>query len=410
MLKKNIIFIGYTVGGALWRFFVALFDFRTWKRKLLGQAIVDAVFITNMRDETDRRRFLGLWRPICGHFNGPRYRINGVLGRTRALNITTNDLADSKGRIKAKELIISATRWADNNGVRAVLLAASLKHIFGNGGMKLKEIFPNIVFTIGDNGTFFLLKEETFRALKKAGIKSEQSRIAVLGPYGILGEMMTGFLVNAGYNVIGAGPKEKALIRVARKYKITTAKTFNEIGKVDAVVACTHNGEISLTAWHVSDKNPDSIRKINRRLLVVDVAEPSNFNKEEYLKCKDLVIRQDAGNAHSTKLKYVLGVISYRMFRLTRGVTFGCFAETLALAENLKKFSGGALEKVNHFQINEENMKIVQSLFEGSGFHIPSPRSHGKRVKSFDLEITNDVKMKRMHWKSALNATRSIFF
>lgn len=68
-----------TLKAAVWRFFVAVCDYRTLIRKLLGKPVVDAVFITNMRDRTDRDRYLGLWNPKCGHFNGPRYWINGIV-------------------------------------------------------------------------------------------------------------------------------------------------------------------------------------------------------------------------------------------------------------------------------------------------------------------------------------------
>ncbi len=49
------------------------------------------------------------------------------------------------------------------------------------------------------------------------------------------------------------------------------------------------------------------------------------------------MIRQDAGNAFNPKLKYVLGMVSYKLFGLTQGVTFGCFAEAISIASALKR-------------------------------------------------------------------------
>ena len=380
-----------TLKAAVWRFFVAVCDYRTLIRKLLGKPVVDAVFITNMRDRTDRDRYLGLWNPKCGHFNGPRYWINGIVGRTRALDITTEDLATHEGRKKAKDLIVSATNWAKNNGAKVILLAASLKQIFGNNGTKLKELFPDLVFTIGDNGTFYLLKEETLNALKEANLTPIHSRIAIIGPYGILGEMMTSVLKEAGYNIIGVGHRLQALNKIAKKYEIEVFQTYDEIGKVDAIVACTHSTKVSLCATNVSENNPNSIRRTGRKLLVIDVAEPSNFKRREWLKCKDLVVRQDAGNAFSPKLKYVLGPVSYRMFRLSKGITFGCFAEALALSENIIK-NNGELVNINHFDIKEDNIENASKLFKKTGFTVQSPRSHGKMVKSFELDIPETSK------------------
>ena len=82
----------------VWRFLVAFCDWRTHFRKIKKQPLVDAVFITNMRDEVDRRRYLGEWKPEEGHFDGPRYAINGVLGRTRIINTVTDDLASDHGK------------------------------------------------------------------------------------------------------------------------------------------------------------------------------------------------------------------------------------------------------------------------------------------------------------------------
>jgi len=321
-----------TLLAVSWRFFVAIFDWRTILRRIKGQPIVDAVFITNMRDKTDRQRYLGLWCPKNGHFNGPRYWINGVAGRTRALDITTEDLTTSEGRKRTKRYFFNATQWAQDNGAKVILLAASTKRLFGENGTEVKKLFPNLIFTIGDNGTFLLLREETLRALRNANLKPGYCRIGILGPYGFLGEMMVQTLIEKGYDTIGAGPNISALERIAGKYGIEACQTFAEMGQVDAIIACTHSDKIRLNA-----ENIELVRRPNKKLLVIDVAEPSNLKYREFQKCKDVVVRQDAGNAYSSNLKYVLGPISYKMFRLTQGVTFGCFAEALSIASEIKQ-------------------------------------------------------------------------
>ncbi|MDD2753355.1 MAG: NAD(P)-binding domain-containing protein [Candidatus Portnoybacteria bacterium] len=332
-----------------------------------------------MRDETDRKRYLGHWHPTSGHFNGPRYWLGDISGRTRALDITTAEMWTIKGRRRARELFISATRWAEQNGAKVILLAAGTKRLFeGDELVDLKARFPKIIFTIGDNGTVLLLIRETLRALQEAGLKPCYSRIAVLGPYGFLGEIMTKTLKGLGYEIVGAGPNPGGLEYIAREYGITTCRTFSEVGKVDAVVACTHSPDVSLSAEGIN-----SVRRSDKKLLVIDVAEPSNLRYEEYLKCKEFVVRQDAGNAYSSRLEYVLGAISYRMFRLTRGVTFGCFAEALSLASALRK--GDYVSKRDWMIVNDKNMELVTRMFERESFAIPSARCFGRPVKSFNL-------------------------
>ncbi len=369
--------------GHLWRFLSAVTDWRTHLRVVRGRPILDVVFITNMRDEVDRKNFLGNWRPKCGHFNGPRYWYKGVAGRTRALDITAEELYTSEGRKKARKLFIEACKWADKRGVRVVLLAASTKRLF-NGGKKLKEMFPHLVFTIGDNGTDLVLKEETLQALEKAKLNSEHSKIAVIGPYGFLGETMVSHLLQEGYNVTGIGPNTNLLSQVTEKYQIQTFSDLESAGKFDAVIACTHSEKVRINA-----ENVDLLRKDGQKLLLIDVAEPSNMRRSEFLKVKDKVVRIDSGNAYSPNLKYVLGAITYKMFRLSRGVTFGCFAETLTLGRAIKL--GMPVYMVNWFQVNEENMRLTKLLFsqDKKGFRVPSPRNYSQRVESFDLSLNH---------------------
>lgn len=367
--------------GNTWRFCQELADCRTHLRKITGQPL-DAVFISNMRDEVDRKRFLGEWEPSAGHFDGPRYWMNCITAQNRAINCVTKDLLTSHGRKKAKEQFIAATEWAQERGAKVVLLAAALKRLFGEDGKALTERFPGLLFTIGDNGTMLLLRNETFRAFDGAGLTPETSRIAILGPYGLLGELMTQALKKRGFNLIGAGPNTAGLNRIAEKYGIEVCQTFEDMGKVDAVVACTHSDKIRLTAEYV-----ELIRPKDKKLLVIDVAEPSNLMEEEYHRCSGMVIRQDAGNAYNPNLKYVLGAVTYRMFRLSRGVTFGCFAETLSLASAISRGDGESMKQINWFQVSEENMKVVEGLFDREGFNIPSPRCFGKPVKNFNLAM-----------------------
>lgn len=357
-------------------------DWRYWMRVLGKRPALDAAFISNMRDEVDRNLYKGNWNPPDGHFlNGINYWLADTTGRLRLLDSITEELLSSGGRKRAKEQFISATAWAQGQGARVILLAASTKRLFGEDGGTLKELFPDMLFTIGDNGTMLVLMGETLRAFDAAGLNAD-SRIAVLGAYGLLGEHMTQGLLKAGYrNVIAAGNNIAGLKRMATEYGVDTAESFDGLGKVDAVVACTHSEKIRLTKESV-----ELIRNKGSRLLVIDVAEPSNLRAEEYAKCGDVVIRQDAGNAYSPHLKYVLGAISYKLFRLSRGVTFGCFAETLAIASALKR-GDESVREIDWFKVSEDNMAVVSRLFEHDGFTIPTPRCFGRPVESFKLDI-----------------------
>ena len=373
-----------TVLSSLWRALSCLFDWRGFVRNLIGKKNIDVCFITNMRDEIDRDNFLGNWRPKSGHFNGPRYYYRGVIGRTRALDVTAEEMFAESGRAKARELFVSACEWAEKKGAKVILLAAGTKRLFEGRVEELKGRFPGMIFTIGDNGTTLILEEETLEVLRKANLP-RKAKIAVLGPYGFLGEEMLKKLLSQKYNVVGIGANKKHLLQTKEKYGIPVFSSFQKATQVDAVVACTHSEKVRITA-----NNFDQLRKSDKKLLVIDVAEPSNLKKSEFRKIADKIIRIDSGNAYSSKLKYVLGPITYRLFRLSRGVTFGCFAETLAIGRALQQ--GKAMNGIDWFSVTDLNKRIVKNLFEesdGKGFRVPSHRSYGKLVKNFDLNLVS---------------------
>lgn len=389
-IERFVMGVLFTVLSCLWRFCIVFFDWRSHIRYFLNKDIMDAAFLTNMRDKKDRQTFLGKYRPAKGYFIGPRYWIAGTSGRTIALDCVAEDFATEAGRKRIRNLFVSAVEDIAKKDVKVVLLAASTKRLFEGDEIDfLKKRFPQITFTIGDNGTNLMLGKDTMKALSRAKL-NRNNRIAVLGAYGFLGKMITNLLVDQGYQVIGVGRRQEELSQMKKKYGIEVAQKFEDVGKVDAVVACTHSNNYCLNSQSI-----DILRRKGKKLLVIDVAEPSNLKYKEYKKNEACVVRQDAGNTFSPKLRYVLGPVSYKMFRLSRGVTFGCFAETLSLSYALKK--GIKIDEKKWFEVNQENMAFIEKLFKELGFREPSPRCFSKPIKSFDLQMTNRKEINFSH-------------
>lgn len=366
----------------IWRFFLALVDWRTLLRVATGRPAVDVVFITNLRDEAERKRFFGRLVPRLGHANGPRMHLNGVAGRVRGIFVTAEDMLTKEGRRLAKQQFIAATEWAERKGARVILLAASTKRLFGRDGHELKRRFPNLLFTIGDNGTANMLHQDIIRALNAAALRPAGSRIMVIGPYGILGTCVTRELTLAGYDVVGYGANEHALAEVAAEFGITAASRVKDIGRVDAVVACTHSAAAKLSPADIDD-----LRRPGRKLLVMDVAEPANLDMAAYAACRDVVVRQDAGNAWSDRLSYVLGPLSWSKLMLNRGVVFGCFAEALSLYHAIHHRGRAALAERDWFVVDVTNMAYAEVVLADMGFAPPAPRCFGKPVTSFQLSL-----------------------
>ncbi len=363
----------------IWRAIIALLDWRTFLRIITKKPnVVDVVFISNLRDDIDRRRYVGYINAKCGHFNANRFWFGNISGRVRVINSTAADIFTVKGRKKAQAQFISAVEWAERKGVRVVLFAATTKRLFSAEKMEqLKLEFPSIVFTIGDNGTGVSLQNDTLRAFQMSKIQ-EKSRIAVLGPSGFLGNMMAKHLKSLGYLVVGLGSDKARLDSVRDNIGIETCMAFEDLGTVTSVIACTHSDSSSLDPGII-----DKIRKSDERLMIIDVAEPKNLSEEEYNHCKDRVILLHAGDPYSKDLKYVGGPLSYKMLRLSKGVIFGCFAEALVIAHCLKaNQSVQEIKTANWFIVSEENIKLIGDLFNGK-FGLGKPRCFTKEVKSF---------------------------
>lgn len=361
----------------LWRLMVALCDVRALARFLTGHPPVDVVFITNLRDEAERQRFFGRRVPRLGHANGPRLYLNGVAGRVRGIFVTAEEMLTRDGRRLAKAQFIAATEWAERHGARVILLAASTKRLFGRDGAELKARFPHLLFTIGDNGTANMLLADVFRALQTHAIAPGRGRVLVIGPYGILGSSILQPLRDAGYEVVGYGGNASALAEVQAKHGIAVHTRIADIGQVDAVVACTHSQSAKLQAEDVA-----SLSRPGQRLVVVDVAEPANLDIEQYARCRTRVIRQDAGNAYSAQLHYVLGGLSWRLLMLSRGVVFGCFGEALALHYNIHTLGVSWLAGRDWFQVTTANRQCIDSAFEHIGLGLPAPRCFGQPVET----------------------------
>ena len=352
----------------LWHILVNLADKSLWRRRLQKTKKVDVVFISNFRDDAERQKYMIRSQIGSEFIDGFRINMGEVYGRLKIINSDTHELLTTKGRRKAKQQFLSATQWAVDNGAKVVLLAASTKRLFGRDAKELKEKFPNVVFTIGDNGTAHLLLTDTLRAIEKNGISKEHSQIVVLGAYGILGEAMVEALTFRGYKVIAVGDNVARLDEIKKIYEVETSSTMDSLESVDLVVACTHKKELQL--------NGEIIRKIKPKeckLVVIDVAEPANLSEKEYQQNRELVIRQDAGNAYSKELSYVLGAFSYKKLSLSKGVIFGCFAEAMAIASMVKKDK-------NWFEVNTSSIKTVADMFDEIGINVPIPQCFGELI------------------------------
>jgi predicted amino acid dehydrogenase len=365
-----------------WRLLLTMTDVRRAWRVLTDRPHVDVAFITNLRDEAERRRFFHAKADLYQHASGPRMHLGGVTGEVRGINVTAEEILTRAGRKRARAVFMEAVAWAHDEGARVVLLAAATKRLFGHDGAELKARFPDMVFTIGDNGTAHLLCQDVERAMAQAGLDKAHARVLVVGAYGHLGRAVSRHLMNQHVNVVGYGPNLRLLEAFSAETGTPVSLSLENAGFFDMVITCTHSVEAKLTPTDVS-----LLRQPDRKLLVVDVAEPANLDERCLAACRSWVVRQDAGNAYAGKLSYLLGPLSYRKLRLPARTVFGCFAEAMALHRAIFTAHNPLMLGRDWFDVNPAQMALVAAALEDMGLGLPAPHCFGQPVGSFDLGL-----------------------
>lgn len=333
-----------------------------------------------------------------------------------SLNSFPTDFLQKKGIIKARKQFLQALKFAEKEfELKIVLLAASTKRLFGkdielrvnwdgltdDNGFTLKELYPNILFTNGDNGTSIVLEMEINSILEKENIKPEDENLCNLFKDG---HLCSGSVIINGLGLLGTNSLlhlienqfcDKQVIVISNHTKELDSiigqkdvKVFSHISEIQdhccmgnknhvkMIVNCTHHPAQMITAENISHiQNGQTIN-------VIDVAVPYGFPEEEYLKCRN-VYRQDGGNAYiENGLKFWYNP---EICGLKENVLYGCFAETVALSAFLKENPDeiDKIRELDFFNVNKETKNFVKELFDKYGIGIAKiPFNFNKRIEN----------------------------
>lgn len=378
---------------------------------------LDYLFFSNLLDNKSKNDFkISQGNPILYSFYKPVFveYNNSSLGSLIALNNFPEDCISKNGIIKARKQFLQALKYSvENFKVNVVLLAASTKRLFGkeielrvnwdghldNSGFTLRELYPEILFTNGDNGTAAILDMEVDAILEKIKLSSENidsckflnydhtcSGSIIINGLGLLGTNTLKHLIEkqfCDYQVIVISNHTKELDEIIGKSNVSVFTHINEIenhccmgykNNIKLIVNCTHHPNQIITS--------NSINHIQngQTIHVIDVAVPYGFPEEEFNKCQN-VIRQDGGNA------YIENGLNFwfnpEICGLTENVLYGCFAETVAISSYLKENPEEIenIRKLDLFNVNKETKNFVKELFKKYGIGIaPVPFNFNKRI------------------------------
>ncbi|HNX10705.1 MAG TPA: hypothetical protein PKI61_01025 [bacterium] len=310
--------------------------------------------ISNCIDEGHHKAItdaLGL--PSAAGFKPMRYEFLGQEGIIIPLDFIASDLlAPTTGSrtdaiVKAKEKFVAAVKFAVSaHAVNTVLLAASTKRLFGDG-KELKSLFPDVDFTIGDNGTLISFCSLVGYLVELYNLKKDDQ--IVIGGLGHLGKGIYFHLKSQGFNnmilVSQFNFREDKAARVV--------KSYDQIpdGKTKLFLACAHTNPIS---------RADILRIKAKKMAMIDVAVPHGI-KANIIAGVEGVQRFDGGDYFLPRL--ICHFHPLLMGLQNQGDFYGCFLEATMIA--FAKSGGNCdFRNLDLFQINATNLAAVKTLFE----------------------------------------------
>jgi len=357
------------------------------------------VFFSNVIGLKNRNDLIiSLGNPLYKSFYKPlfyEYK-NNLLGSLIGLDCLPDECMSKTGIVKARKQFLQALRYAvETLNVQIVLLAASTKRLFGkeielrvdldgkldNAGFTLRELYPEILFTNGDNGTAAILNMEIDSILHKAEIHSGNN-IVIINGLGLLGHDSLQYLLGKNLNdeqiiVISNYTKDLKETIAYSNIKVfpnIMSIDIDNLDKISSIINCTHNPISLITADCI-----DYIQN-GQTIYVIDVAVPYGFPEEEFIKCTN-VHRQDGGNA------FIENGFEFwfnpEICGLTENVLYGCFAETMCLAAYLKENPEEIeyIRSLDLFNVNKTTKEFVKGLFSKYDVGIaPVPLSYMKPI------------------------------
>ena len=355
-------------------------DYRRGLRLLSGQPKLDVVLVSHLQDEAERALYFSTAAAVSCQHNAARLHLKGVAGQLRLINFTADELVLPASRELAKQAVIAALDWAQQQGAKVVLLAAAMQSLFGWDRRVLKQRFPSLLLTLGQNGRSQLLCAEIDRALRRSSFVTQQPRILVLAPETLLGQAVCAHLQAKGRQVVALNKWARMAGTLQQQTGIQLYPQVSAVGAVDMVVVCGDG--LSLNADAVA-----ALRRSNRKLLVIDQSTAAAVDQPLSQQCQSLLVRLEGGNGFARGLNLVLGRLCYRQLRLSRGSMLGEVAEAMALFHAVYHDHNHLVLNRDWFEINPYNQALLAEAFYSLRIGLPNPHRFGAPVHEFDLQL-----------------------
>lgn len=284
-----------------------------------------------------------LGEPRNGFFGPLKFSFGDLSGEIIALDIQPNEILEISGMTKAKRGMFGALEYLSGRGIKVNCFTASTKRLPGRSGREVKELYPDITFSIGDNATMVSYLAILDHFLSDPGFDKKNDEIVCLG---------AGFL--------GLKSVEHMLQNACEKITIVSEQKLvnlpQTITVLDSPQKLPENIKIFMSCSHKYQLDPLTFgKKLAPNAIIVDVAVPPGINREIYNSLPKTVSRFDAGDFFLADIKYDFPpkILSFP----TVGFWYGCFSEAVMLA--IARESGKNLQEYNFFEVNQMNSDLI---------------------------------------------------
>lgn len=318
------------------------------KKPIIG-IIANSISLSNRLD-----LIAELGEPDQGFFKPLKFSFKDFQGEIIALDIQPNEVLDKTGMVKAKHFMFNALAYLVARGVKTVCFTASTKRLPGKFGQDVKKLYPNIIFSIGDNATMisYLTTIDYFAK----DFNPEIDQVACLGA-GFLGTISVKHLTDHhGFKNVNLVTEQK-LNGLAEN-----VKTFY------ALEDLPEKNVLFLSCSHKYDVNPVILqKKLAPGAIILDVAVPPGVKFEVFKRLNSGTKRFDAGDFFLEEIKYDFSpkILNFPAV----GFWFGCFTEAVLLGLAIE--SGEDFSTTNFFEVNEKNLALMSGLLAKEKLSIP---------------------------------------
>lgn len=306
---------------------------------------------TSLENRADLVQELG--GPVNGFFKSLKFTFQDLRGEIVPLDIQPHEILEKSGFEKAKCAMFKAVAYLVDQGAKVICFTASTKRLPGKFGQDIKKLYPDIIFTIGDNATMISFTALMDYFLSK--LDKEKDLVACIGA-GFLGEQAINTFLRHNFKNIVLLSEQKIDHLPS---EVVIVNSFAKLpANIKLMTGCTHKHRI----------DPHTFKNLFAEVsAILDVSVPHMVSPAIFKELSKKVERFDGGDFYLPHVNYEFDPHILRF--PGPHFWFGCFTEAIMLT--LAYVDGYKLEHHNFFEINAQNQGLLDVYLRRNVISVP---------------------------------------